>query len=216
MTRTAYAVILTAAMVATSGAAYGEDAAGSCCRTFASIRFAPLEPGTKTLPLDAESPIFAFESGRSHFAAFALPEAKALRLRIESRLFQDPAQGAALFFPRILLLDRSKAVLATVIGADENLLHPGQDAGTGYIDTVVELSQYPAARFMIIYTDAALTGAAEKLQQLVPESAVANPVTGVGSHVFYVEVPDPHLDPSITAFRSPIAPGSLSLEMRAP
>ncbi|HWC63158.1 MAG TPA: hypothetical protein VG501_06010, partial [Rhizomicrobium sp.] len=124
---------------------------------------------------------------------------------------------AALFFPRILLLNGSKIPLSTVSWADDILLHPGEAGGPDYIETVADLSAYPSARFMIVYTDAGRAGAVENLQHLVPESAVTAPVNGTSSHVFFVEVPDPHLDPFLTTpvRRSPVAPDSLMIDIRS-
>lgn len=219
--------LLTALLLAgTAGAAYGDVAAAIttyksapvCCSTLSAITFSPLGPGLKPISLGEKSPAFVFEpSGKSYFAAFALSAGNSLPVRVHSRIFQNPPQGMAIFFPRIMLLDQSKAIIATVNWSDDKILHPGEAGGPEYIETVADLSAYPSARFLIVYTDGDRIGAMETLQHVVTESSVTAPVTGVGYHVFFTEIPDPHLDPFLTTpvLRSPTAPDSLVIEVQS-
>jgi hypothetical protein len=190
-----------------------------CCRAPNAMTFSPLKSGIETSSLDEKSPAFVFEpSGKSYFGAFALPSGISLQVHVRSLVFRTPSQGLAIFFPRIMLLDRSKAIITTVNWADDKILHSGEPGGPDYIETLADLSAFPSARFMIVYTDGGRIGAMEKLQHVRPESSVMTPVTGVASHVFFVEVPDPHLDQDLTTpvLRAPIAPGSLVIDIHIP
>lgn len=91
-------------------------AAPGCCRAVSEFRFEPLRVGeTLRFDLDAGSPAFVFESGKSYFRAFALPPAdRGYSVRIQSFMMGDHIDSAYLFFPRVVTLDAQHRVVRTV------------------------------------------------------------------------------------------------------
>lgn len=91
-----------------------------CCADLSGIRYAPLQVGeTRLHSVSSGDPVFAFDTGRSHFAAFELPASReSLRLTVESYMqstLQSPTTGDQYFFaPRILLLDAAHRLLRAV------------------------------------------------------------------------------------------------------
>ncbi|MBY4677223.1 MalM family protein [Marinobacterium arenosum] len=74
----------------------------SCCDSLAALPYQPLSADFNgEILLDEHSPVYAFEDGRSFFAAFQLPDAGS-NTRIELRSL---VEKGALFQPSVLLLD---------------------------------------------------------------------------------------------------------------
>jgi maltose operon protein len=114
-----------APMLAACGATLvekGEHLRGAqpCCADFAAIRYADLHIGeTRLVSISSGDPAFQFDSGKSYFAAYALPASgQTLRLTVESYMqstLQSPTTGDQyLFAPRILLLDAAHRPLRAV------------------------------------------------------------------------------------------------------
>lgn len=82
-----------------------------CCAELGSIRYAALGVGEVRLhSVSPGDPVFAFDTGKSRFAAFELAATRpAVRLAVESYMqftLQSPTKGEQYFFaPRVLLLD---------------------------------------------------------------------------------------------------------------
>jgi len=89
------------------------DAKGVCCNAVSQFKYEALPAdGTAEFSLNAESPVFGFETGKSYFKAYALSEsAPGRRLRIAHRPGQlgmiGPPEYNPAYCPRILFLDES-------------------------------------------------------------------------------------------------------------
>lgn len=91
-------------------------AAPICCRAMSEFRFEPLNAGaTVRFDLGAGSPAFVFETGKSYFRAFALPDAtRGYSVRIRSFMMGDHIDRAYLFFPHVITLDDRFGVVRTM------------------------------------------------------------------------------------------------------
>lgn len=94
--------------------------ARACCDSLGALGFAKLEIGeTRLLSIRAGDRAFPFDTGKSYFAAFALPETREpARFSVESYMqvaLQSPTTGDQFFFaPRILVLDSAHRPLRAV------------------------------------------------------------------------------------------------------
>jgi len=89
--------------------------APNCCRGMSEFRFDRLNVGdTVRFDLGAGSPAFAFETGKSYFRAFALPDARGYSVRVQSFMMGDHIDKAYLFFPHVVTLDDGYRVVRTM------------------------------------------------------------------------------------------------------
>ena len=74
-----------------------------CCNSFSEVRFTPLAVNTEIdVLMDQASPVYNFDSGKSYFLAYQLPDSKkSFTLTIKSYY-----QGHA-FYPSVLVLDNN-------------------------------------------------------------------------------------------------------------
>jgi maltose operon protein len=88
-------------------------AAPNCCASPAQFAYAPLSLGqTVTTAIDETTPAYEFESGKSYFLAYRLPETRAaFSVEILSPL---AAGGSYAFHPEVLLLDEKYVVVRRV------------------------------------------------------------------------------------------------------
>ena len=88
--------------------------APSCCASLADLPFAPLDPsGRVVLDIDERSPAFAFETGKSFFAAFRLPDGpRPLEVSVTSRMpFAALGPLRPIFNPALAVLDAHHRVV---------------------------------------------------------------------------------------------------------
>ena len=101
-------------------------AAPNCCRAMSEFRFERLNLGdTVRFDLGAGSPAFAFETGKSYFRAFALPDARGYSVRVRSFMIGDQIDKAYLFFPHVVTLDAGYRVSRTMAPAAFELRKAG-------------------------------------------------------------------------------------------
>ncbi len=155
-------------------------AAQACCHSPVEIRFGQLssQPGA-TVVIDGRSPAYNFTGASlSYFAAFELPRpGAATSLRVQSRFFRDAA-GANIpdvFVPAIVLLDQQKNPIHVTDGrigmsVSEAMTSPD---GTTYVETGLDLGQFPAARYFIVFTRPELFGDPLMVQVMVHGSVIA-------------------------------------------
>jgi maltose operon protein len=91
----------------------GFEAAQPCCASMADLPFRQLPVGQPVkIELTASSPAYLFDSGKSYFAAYALPAFTGpCRIVVESFMIGDQIDKAYLFFPHVLTLDGDHRVV---------------------------------------------------------------------------------------------------------
>jgi hypothetical protein len=140
-----------------------------CCDDPAGFSYLPLpERGFADAIVNRASPAFDFHSGLSPFAAFELPKVSTpYRLRVKS--FFDPGRDdeASVFYPVIALLDDTFIVLR-ISGLDNLRLEPALATPGGETGLAVTMPIDPAAekaRYLIVFTPAAVLGAAPERRE---------------------------------------------------
>lgn len=119
------ALVVCTSLLASCGATLVEKGAElrdarPCCADLGGMYYAALKAGeTRLVSIGAGDPAYQFDTGKSYFAAFALPASREpLRLAVESYMqstLQSPTTGDQYFFaPRILLLDAAHRPLRAV------------------------------------------------------------------------------------------------------
>jgi len=136
----------------------------ACCDDPSSFSYLPLpERGFADAVVNVSSPAFEFHSGLSPFAAFELPKVSTpYRMRVKS--FFSPAHddGASIFYPIVALLDDTFIVLR-MSGLENLRLEPALATAGGETGLAVTMPVDPAtdsARYLIVFTPAAMLGAA--------------------------------------------------------
>lgn len=134
-----------------------------CCEDPAGFDYAGLpEAGTLNVVIGSTSPVFEFQSGRSHFAAFRLPETdRPYRVRVRS-LFDDPtADRASVFYPVLAMMDDTFIVTRMSnldsLRLEQALAVAGGEAGfavTAPFDPSIAREKY-----LVVFTPAVLLGA---------------------------------------------------------
>jgi len=137
--------------------------ASPCCEDPAGFDYASLpEAGTLEVVIGSVSPVFEFQSGRSHFAAFRIPEAeRPYRVRVRS-LFDNPTtDGASVFYPVLAMMDDTFIVTRMSnldsLRLEQALTVPGGEAGlvvTAPFDPGVAKEKY-----LVVFTPAVMLGA---------------------------------------------------------
>jgi maltose operon protein len=135
--------------------------ATECCQSMADFRYEPLPEGKRVdLQLNASSPAFRFESGKSFFKAFSLPEKRLpYYVRIKSFALGETIKTAHIFYPQAALLDEHyrmvakndpAAVFVTKAGIAETASVSWTALGIKFEDAL-PVNQ-PDARYVVIYT----------------------------------------------------------------
>lgn len=137
--------------------------ASPCCEDPAGFDYVRLpEAGTLDVVIGSASPAFEFQSGRSYFAAFRLPEAeRPYRVRVRS-LFDNPTtDGASVFYPVLAMMDDTFIVTRMSnldsLRLEQALTVPGGEAGlavTAPFDPGIAGEKY-----LIVFTPAVMLGA---------------------------------------------------------
>jgi maltose operon protein len=168
------AVLLTGCAVTGGGTSAGVPASDTarlaayqratpCCTDPAGFAFEPLPAvGTVTRLIGASTPLYEFQSGRSHFAAFRLPEGdEPYRVRVKSFFAGPVGPGGYIFYPVVALLDDSLFVSRVTdldhLRLDQGLAVPGGQAGLAV--TVPLDRRLAKERYLVVFTPAVLLGA---------------------------------------------------------
>jgi len=141
----------------------------ACCDDPSGFSFLPLPAhGFTDAVVSRASPAFEFHSGLSPFAAFELPKASTpYRLRVKSSF--DPGRNGetSVFYPVIALLDDTFIVLR-MSGLDNLRLEPALATPGGETGLALTVPVDPAmenARYLIVFTPAAVLGAAPERRE---------------------------------------------------
>jgi hypothetical protein len=88
-----------------------------CCDSLAELPVEPLQLGDKkSFELGDGSPAYRFDTGKSYFRAFLLPQGPyPYRATVRSFLVGDTIKAAYLFFPQLLTLDANRKVVRTTV-----------------------------------------------------------------------------------------------------
>lgn len=162
------------------------DAAPLSGPTLSSMRFEPLAAGSaSSRDIEAGPGAFAFDEGKSFFAAFALPDS-ARFVTITSHPFGSGViDRFRIFVPAALLLDQDFSVIETVesctFPVPATLLPPAPAKLSGTID-LDALPRRP--RYLVLYTTDQLLGSARHSSRpavlAIPGGAIP---TGLGTPV---------------------------------
>ncbi len=84
-----------------------------CCNTMADLPVEPLLAGEKkSFELGANSPLYRFDTGKSLFRVFALPEGPyPYRVTVSSYLVGDYLKSSYIFSPQLITLDKDRRVV---------------------------------------------------------------------------------------------------------
>ena len=84
-----------------------------CCNTLAELPVEPIRPGDKkSFDMGAGSNAYRFDTGKSYFRAFALPQGPyPYKVTVRSYLVGDDLRSAYFFFPRLITLDENRKVV---------------------------------------------------------------------------------------------------------
>lgn len=87
--------------------------ASTCCASLAELPVEPLQLGDKkSFDLADNSPVFRFDTGKSYFRAFALPQGPyPYRVTVRSYLVGGYLKSAYIFYPQLLTLDANRKVV---------------------------------------------------------------------------------------------------------
>lgn len=133
--------------------------APSCCASLADLPFAPLDlSGRVVLDIDERSPAFAFETGKSFFAAFRLPDGpRPLEVSVKTRMpLAAFGPGRPIFNPALAVLDAHHRVVRLVHEPEDFAVRPPVSEPAGVeVAGVVYIGEAPeqAACLVVLTTD---------------------------------------------------------------
>jgi hypothetical protein len=177
-----------ATMVSHDNAVDSLRKARNCCDSIAQFKYDQLTKAEGiSFKLDASSDAFDFQSGKSYFRAFHLPEkAPPYRIKVTSWALGEHVNKAHIFYPQVALLDKSFDIVGHSAPGDFVL----GKAGVG--ETVSEtwglpiklegyvLVDYPSAKFVLVYTTQKLmNGTSPYVSRLVVPIILPGVVTAV-------------------------------------
>ena len=152
-----------------------------CCKSPAEFKYQPLDSaGPASFTLGEGSPVYAFDSGRSYFKAYALPEplaARKLRVRSSptgSTAFETKRWSQA-YCPQVTFLDAEHRVLASTSRI------PDIVPATLLLSFVADFDVPPAARYVVLHSDPRYYGTSSAVRYtaggtyLVGNSVVTQP-----------------------------------------
>jgi hypothetical protein len=141
----------------------------ACCDDPSGFSYLPLpQHGFADAVVSRASPAFEFHSGLSPFAAFELPKTSTpYRLRVKS--FFDAGRGdeTSVFYPVVALLDDT-FIVTRMSGLDNLRLEPSLATPGGETGLALTVPVDPAmenARYLIVFTPAAVLGAAPERRE---------------------------------------------------
>jgi len=147
-------------MVSYEKASDSLSSSGICCGSMAQFKYDLLAgEGAVSFKLDASSDAFDFESGKSYFKAFLLPD-KTLpyRIKIASYALGETINKAHVFYPQVALLDDRFVIVRQGVPDGLRLRKVGfQEAAaeTGGLPIKLEgsvLVDNPSAKYLVVYT----------------------------------------------------------------
>jgi len=143
-----------------------------CCREFKEFQYEKLYiPDSKSFMIDENSQAFIFDTGKSYFKAFELPEYTVpYTITIKSYMLGDHIKSAYIFCPAVMFLDERLSIIRFI----ENDVFqykktaPFETSGLGAMfEAEIPVTQEGAhERYMIILTTDKLLG--EKIAKTVP------------------------------------------------
>ncbi|MGH8289345.1 MAG: MalM family protein [Steroidobacteraceae bacterium] len=121
--------------------------AQSCCAGMQAFRFQPLPvDGYLDQRIDTDSQAFAFKTGKSYFLAYQLPRSdRTTSIEVDSWVHDT------VFFPRVLLLDKSFAAVGFV-GAPAVHFVPAGPVESDHYEADCSIGPGNPARYLIILT----------------------------------------------------------------
>jgi maltose operon protein len=132
-----------------------------CCQSMAGFQYEPLPEGKRVdFQLDASSPAFRFESGKSFFKAFSLPKKQVpYYVRIRSFGLGETIKAAHIFYPQLALLDEHYRVVAkndpgAVFVKKAGMTETASVSWTALgikFDDALQVDN-PDARYVVVYT----------------------------------------------------------------
>lgn len=162
-------------------------AAPVCCASPAEFRYMPLSLGESvTAQIDGSTPAWNFESGKSFFLAYRLPETTA-PFAIEFVSHISPP-GSYLFHPEVLLLDENHAVVhrvdpRTFNFSGQQLLEPPHVGGKLAFPAVTAPRR---EKYMLVLTTDSLRGLSASIRDGGPISSIFGMQVGMQRHTFTV------------------------------
>jgi hypothetical protein len=81
-----------------------------CCVSLAELPVEPLQPGDKkSFDMGEGSPAYRFDTGKSYFRAFTLPQGPyPYKVTVKSFVIGDNLKSAYIFFPQLITLDENR------------------------------------------------------------------------------------------------------------
>jgi Maltose operon periplasmic protein precursor (MalM) len=109
-----------------------------CCTSLADLPVEPLLLGDKkSFDLGTGSPVYQFDTGKSYFRAFALPQGPyPYRVTVRSFIMGDNLKSTYLFFPQLITLDEHHRLVRSTGPETFTLQH------AGYIETMLETAGF--------------------------------------------------------------------------
>jgi hypothetical protein len=135
--------------------------AKECCQSMAEFRYEPLAEGKRVdFTLDASSPSFRFETGKSFFKAFSLPKKQIpYYVHIKSFALGGAIRDAHIFYAQLALLDEHYTVVAKNDPAAVFLKKAGMTETASASWTALGIKfedalrvDHPDARSVVVYT----------------------------------------------------------------
>ncbi len=141
----------------------------ACCDDPSGFSYLPLPVrGFTDAVVNVASPAFDFHSGLSPFVAFELPKVSTpYRMRVKSLFNSGADDEASIFYPVVALLDDTFIVLR-ISGLENLRLEPALATADGETGLAVTLPIDPAtdrARYLVVFTPAAMLGAAPERRE---------------------------------------------------
>jgi hypothetical protein len=126
-----------------------------CCESLDQMKFVLLQPDRDTpVKLDHTSPVYAFESGKSYFAAFQLPtNLEATDLEVKTYSSSGLRNGSSAFYPYFLLLDSQHQIRRTLPAPGFRYNAVGILRGQNWS---IRLSFQTGDAYLVIYTSPAV------------------------------------------------------------
>lgn len=146
-----------ATMVSYENARDSLRSSGVCCESIAQFKYEQLAgDGDVSFNLDASSDAFNFQTGKSYFKAFRLPE-KALpyRIKITSYALGEQIHNAHIFYPQVALLDDRFAIVRQSAPGDFSLRKVKATSETWGLPVKLEgsiLVDTPNAKYVLVFT----------------------------------------------------------------
>jgi hypothetical protein len=109
-----------------------------CCTSLADLPVVPLRLGdNKSFDLGTDSPAYQFDTGKSYFRAFALPQGPyPYKVTVRSFIIGDNLKSAYIFYPKLITLDENRRIVRST-GPETFTLQRA-----GYIETLQETAGF--------------------------------------------------------------------------